>query len=261
MRIVYLAICFILFSVASSALEIPSRPTGYVSDFAGILSFSDRQQIETVLRSHEQSTSNQIAVAIFNSLEGESLEDFSIRLADTWKIGQQGKNNGVILLIFTEDRKIRIEVGYGLEPYLTDALSDQIIRNVIAPQFKQGKYAQGILNGVNSIMAIVGGDTTGFTPSPSQHSHKKNNGDFGIIILILVLGALIDFLRYTFYFISNRAYHNRYSVLEWFFRFSILLFILKILASSRHSGGSRSSSGGFSGGGGRFGGGGASGGW
>src|SRR3989338_2699027 len=97
------------------ALEIPERPAGYVTDEAGLLSPPVRQRLEYRLADYERKTTNQVVVAAFPSLEGESLEDFSIRLAEKWKIGQAGRDNGAIFLIFKADRKMRIEVGYGLE--------------------------------------------------------------------------------------------------------------------------------------------------
>ena len=100
-------------------------------------------------------------VAIFRSLEGESLEDFSIRLAQAWRIGQKGLDNGVIFLVFLDDRQMRIEVGYGLEPTLTDAIASSILRDVVAPRFRQGKIADGIAAGLTAIQAAIKGTYRG----------------------------------------------------------------------------------------------------
>jgi len=130
-----------LFCVPSvlRALDVPKRPEGYVTDKAGLLSPQTKMQLEGVLRQYEQKTSNQIVIVTFPSLEEESLGDFSIRLAEAWKVGQKGRDNGVIFLIFKEDRKMRIEVGYGLEGVLPDALAGQIIQQRVAPLFSPGR--------------------------------------------------------------------------------------------------------------------------
>jgi uncharacterized protein len=107
------------------------------------------------LEAFEKETTNQIAVLLIPSLQGDSLEDFSIRLAEKWKIGQKGRNNGAILLIVKNERKLRIEVGYGLEGALPDALSGSIIRNEIGPQFEEGRFYAGIEAGLNAIMAAT----------------------------------------------------------------------------------------------------------
>ena len=97
-----------------------------------------------------------MVVAIFRSLEGESLEDYSVRLAERWRIGQKGLDNGVILLVFAEDRQIRLEVGYGLESVIPDAVASRIIREVIAPQFRDGRYATGLENAAREVYARIG---------------------------------------------------------------------------------------------------------
>jgi uncharacterized protein len=124
----------LFFAPSAQALDIPAKPQGYVHDAAGVLSPAAQSKLNAALFQFEQATSNQIVVAVFPSLENEALEDFSIRLTETWKPGQRGKDNGVILLIFKQERLIRIEVGYGLEGALTDAESGLIIQQVIAPE-------------------------------------------------------------------------------------------------------------------------------
>src|SRR5499427_8074555 len=124
---------------AAAALPIPPAPDHRINDYANVLSAAERDRLEDKLRARERESSNQIVVAIFRSLQGENLEDYSIRLAQAWRIGQKGLDNGVIFLVFLDDRKMRIEVGYGLEPTLTDAVSSSIIRNVVAPRFREGR--------------------------------------------------------------------------------------------------------------------------
>ncbi|HQB11825.1 MAG TPA: TPM domain-containing protein [Candidatus Omnitrophota bacterium] len=144
-----------------SAFEIPSRPDGYVTDRAGLLSPTAKIELEKKLSDFDLETSNQVAVAVFSSLEGENLEDISMRIAEAWKPGRKDRDNGVLLLIFEKERQIRIEVGYGLEGALTDAVSGQIIRGVMAPLFKQGNYDQGVLEGANAVMAAIQGEFEG----------------------------------------------------------------------------------------------------
>lgn len=173
---------FLLFTPLLLALNVPPQPDGYVTDRARLLSLSTREALETTLRAFEEKTSNQIAVVTFQSLEGESLEDFSMRLAEAWKPGQKRRDNGVILLIFKDDRKVRIEVGYGLEGVLTDALSGQIIRQVIAPHFRGGDYEGGVTAGVDAIMRATQGEY--------RNTELSEDAKVGLKLLIL-LGLLL----------------------------------------------------------------------
>ncbi|HMP99286.1 MAG TPA: TPM domain-containing protein [Cyclobacteriaceae bacterium] len=152
------SILFSLFilSISSPAKDVPFL-SGRVVDEARVLSSQTISAIENKLRTHEQAKGNQVAVLIVKSLEGEALESYSLKVAETWKLGQKGKYNGVLLLIAIEDRKLRIEVGYGLEGDLTDAKSNRIIRNIITPEFRRSDYDNGILNGVNAIVSVIEG--------------------------------------------------------------------------------------------------------
>ncbi|MFA7254656.1 MAG: TPM domain-containing protein [Candidatus Omnitrophota bacterium] len=219
------------------ALEVPKSADGYVTDRAGLLSPPTKAVLERELRAFEEKTSNQIVIATFPSLEGDSLEDFSIRLAEAWKVGQKGRDNGVIFLIFKNDRKIRIEVGYGLEGVLTDALSGQIISQVVAPHFRQGDYAGGILAGTDAIMKATQGEFKGVP--------RKEKPAAGVR-LIFLLGVF-----FLFHFFAQANSHN-------IGRRGRGGFFLPMGGGFRSGGGGF---GGFSGGGGGFGGGGASGGW
>src|SRR4030095_5256850 len=151
-------LAFLLFSSLALGLSIPPGPTARVNDYAGMLDASSRLELEQKLKSFEETTSNQIVVATFPSLEGEILEDFSVRLAETWNLGKKGRDNGVLLLIFKEDRALRIETGYGLEGALPDAVSRSIIENKIIPEFRRGDFKAGIFSGVDSIIAATKGE-------------------------------------------------------------------------------------------------------
>jgi uncharacterized protein len=162
----------------ASATEVPYLG-GRVNDTAGILSAETIQSLEGILKQHEDSTSNQIVVLTITSLEGEPLEDYSRRVVMTWKLGQKAKDNGVLLLVAKDDRKVRIEVGRGLEGNLTDAVASSIMRNEILPQFKAGDYDRGVRAGVDAIInAIAGVYTADESDVPAM--------DFGMGILMFL---------------------------------------------------------------------------
>jgi uncharacterized protein len=219
------------------ALQVPPRADGYVTDRAGLLSPSARAGLETTLRAFEEKTSNQVVVATFPSLEGDSLEDFSMRLAEAWKVGQKGRDNGAIFLIFKNDRKIRIEVGYGLEGVLPDALSGQIISQVVAPYFRNGDYSGGIVAGTDAIMKATQGEFKGVPRGDRSPDAGK------VLVLFGVFFLFHFFVRRNSNTLAGRRGRGG--------------FFLPMGGGSGGGGGF----GGFSGGGGGFGGGGASGGW
>ncbi len=162
-RLFFAALLLLSGAAPLFALDVPKRPEGYVSDYANLLSDSARSRLEQELKEFEEQTSSQVLVVTFPRLGGDSLESYSIRLAEAWKPGQKGKDNGVILLVFKEDRKVRIEVGYGLEGVLTDALSRVIIENEIVPRFQSGDYDGGIEHAVEAILSATRGE---YRPSP-----------------------------------------------------------------------------------------------
>jgi uncharacterized protein len=146
----------LLVALTSHASEVPYL-AGRVNDVAKILSASTNAELELLLKAHEDSTSNQVSVLIVQSLEGESLEEFSIKVAETWKLGQKGKDNGVLLLVAKDDRKVRIEVGRGLEGDLTDQTCGAIIRHEILPRFRDGDFDAGVRGGVLAILEAIKG--------------------------------------------------------------------------------------------------------
>lgn len=226
------------------ALDVPPLKAR-VTDLAGVISPTERVKLEEKLYFFETKTSNQISVLIIPALQGESLEDYSIRVTDAWKLGDKSKENGVLLLIVTGDRKIRIEVGYGLEGVLTDLISSQIIRNEIAPYFRLGKYSAGIDAGINGIMLATRNEYKA-DPRQYQRSRRETGKSFG---------SLIFYILFFLFFLGGGRRGRRG------------LFLALLGASMFRGGGGRSGGfggggfGGFSGGGGGFGGGGASGGW
>jgi uncharacterized protein len=155
-KLIFLLI--LLFMPAFGGAAEPPAPRGYVNDYASMLSPETVRQLEQELEGFEKSDSTQIVVLTVPSLEGQVVEDYSLRVVEAWKIGQRGKDNGVLLLVVKNDRKVRIEVGRGLEDRLTDLVSGRIIRNEITPHFKQGDFDGGVVAGVHAIMATVRGE-------------------------------------------------------------------------------------------------------
>lgn len=179
---------FLLFSSWSSVhaqLKVPEHGGKWIHDEANVLSEQAKASLETIVKAERDSTSNQIAVLIVSSLEGESLEEYSLRVAETWGLGQKSKDNGVLLLIVINERKVRIETGYGLEGTLTDALSSRINRNEIAPYFREGNYDEGVKSGVTAIIQAIKGEYKNDEPPPRKKSSRRSPL-FTILMLIVI---------------------------------------------------------------------------
>ncbi len=245
-----LLLTFFLLSplVLGAALQVPPL-RGRVNDYAGLMPPERVRALEDRLARFEQETGHQIAVLTIPSLEGEPLEDFSIRVAENWKIGQKGFDNGVILLIARDDRKVRIEVGYGLEGVLPDAIASRIIREIIVPRFRANDYAGGIEAGIDAILKITSGE-----PLPESRRAQKEMGGFSLAqLFFILLLAAIPIIAVLGTQSQNRAvgsWSGRRRGGGWGGPFW-----------GGFGGGFGGGGGGFSGGGGGFGGGGASGGW
>ena len=143
-------------------LDVPPL-RGRVNDLAAMLSADEAERLEERLRTFEEQTSHQIVVLTLPSLHGDALEDFSFRVVEAWKIGQKGNDNGVLLLIVRDDRKVRLEVGYGLEGILPDASAKQIIQEVIVPRFRQREFGHGIDAGISAVVETVRGEPLSIT--------------------------------------------------------------------------------------------------
>ena len=289
LSIVSILLAVIVCSLPVHALEVPALK-GRVNDFARILSPATVSQLESVLISLETTDSTQIVVLTIPSLEGASLEDVSLKTAEKYKIGQKEFDNGALLLIARDDRKLRIEVGYGLEGTLTDLVSGQIIRNIITPQFRKGNFDQGVIDGVGAMISTVKGE---FQATPLSDYSSTGSNDTGGLIMSLVFISFFFGSMFKANKLFAAAVGGAVSPIIGFLFFSLTGIALmalipvgmiggliaSILASSsgtgRGGGGTggtyigtgggfgRSSGGfgGFGGGGGGFGGGGASGGW
>ena len=174
-RSIFLLISVLLFITSLLfGTEVPYL-TGRVMDTAQILSPAVQQSLSESLQAHEKRTGNQIAVLTIASLHGESIEDYSVKVFESWKLGQKDKDNGVLIVVVPNDRRMRIEVGYGLEGTLTDATAGRIIRTVMNPKFKNGDYDGGITDGVKAVMAVLEG---GELPLAGEHSESVKTSGF-----------------------------------------------------------------------------------
>ena len=221
------------------AIPVPAL-SGRVNDYASMISAPVRADIESKLQQFEAAESTQIVILTVPSLQGDPVEDFSIRVADAWKIGHKGSDNGVLLIVSRDDHNVRIEVGYGLEGKLTDLLAGRIINDEIVPAFKAGKFDEGFTIGVSSLIAAVHGEYKGVPQV------KRNGGKPSFPLLTIILLVI--------YFISQIFRGHRGGG----------MMANGGLGGGFYGGssfGGGGSGGGFGGGGGGFGGGGASGNW
>jgi len=282
---VYYKICkVVLFLILSTLLliftcygELETRLPdlkGRVNDFTSSLSSDEIYQLETKLSEFEKQKGTQIALIIVNTTGAIVIEDYAVKLQEKWKIGREKINDGVLLVVAKNDRKLKIEVGYGLEGAIPDVKAKQIIEDVIIPEFKQGKIFQGINLGIDSIINLIKGETL---PAPKSASEIDLNPDslgFLIIFAAVILQPLHSLLKKTIGNIPSASIFSLgagaigYLFLPFVFVaiFSLIVFITLLFGAgsgSRYSSSSwgGSSGGGFSGGGGRSGGGGASGSW
>ena len=255
------ALCWLLLSTiapsgapAIGAEVMPPAPVRYFNDYAKVVPAQAADRMNRQLESFEKESSIQVVVAVFPKMESlSSIEDYVHRMFEAWKIGQRGKNNGVLLAVFVDDRKLRIEVGYGLEGALPDALGRRIIDNEIAPHFKRGNYQAGLAAGINAILTATKGEYKG---TGRTQGRKPATG----------------------FWLLDKVVFNSWFPWHIIFGLTVLSMIWRRIFGTRGTvydrrgrrqysggwgggGGGWSSGGGFSGGGGRSGGGGASGSW
>lgn len=169
------ALACILVAAAHAGEDDVPFLTGRVVDNAEILKADTRKRLAEALRQHEQRTTNQIAVLTVPTLQGESVEEYAVRVFERWKLGQKGKDNGVLVVVAPQDRRMRIEVGYGLEGALPDAIAARIVRNVMTPRFKEGDYDGGIAQGVEAIVGQLEGKEV---QAASGDAREAADGEF-----------------------------------------------------------------------------------
>jgi len=181
-------------SMARARAVPPYR--GYVNDYADMISPAAEQRLERLLAAFDRRESTQIAILTIDSLEGDPLEDFSIRTVEAWKIGQRGKDNGVLLLVAKKERRLRIEVGYGLEGVLTDLAAGRIVDHILSPAFRAGRYDEGFERAVAAIIGIVQGQYTADDIRPKRGDRSSAGASYALILLFLLifLGRLSRFL-------------------------------------------------------------------
>ena len=250
---------------AFSASEvIPPAPQHYFNDYAGIVSESVARELDQQLMQFTVETTNQVVVAIFSKMQSDDdIAAYTQRVADSWGVGQKGRRNGIVLFVFVEDRKMIIQVGYGLEGALPDVAAFNITEHQIKPEFAAGNYEAGLRAGINSILEAVRGEFAGTRPIVSEHerTHPRHViGPLFFLVVFLILSVLSGIHRKSRgYGISSKGSGWTFSWGDFFFFW--LNMLLSSSGRSSSGGGSSSSGGGFSGGGGSFGGGGAGSSW
>lgn len=233
---------------ALAAEVIPPAPAQYFNDYAHVVSSAIASQLNQTLEDFERQTSEQIVVAVFPKMQSDSsIEDYSVRVARAWKPGQKNQNNGAVLFVFVQDHKMYLQVGYGLEGVLPDALCKRIIDEQITPRFKAGDFDAGMLAGVQSIIAATKGEYKGTGSTVAERVPHTVHDIMPIVSGIVGLMILVLFLRggrfgrgFSYWMIGSGGFSG---------------------GSWGGGGSSGGGGGGFSGGGGSFGGGGAGGSW
>jgi uncharacterized protein len=277
----FLTAFFLLLLVSLSGLsqdqiKVPKLETR-VTDLTGTLTTEEITVLEQKLEGYEKEKGSQIAILLLPTTGEEEIEQFSIRVADEWKIGRKGTNDGVIIILAKEDRKARIEVAYGLEGALPDATSKRIIEETMIPNFKSGSYFDGLMQGTDAIIKVISGEPL---PEPDHDIHESQDSESGWMIGLFIFAMIVRAIKPGFIgglivaAVSFLAGWIFFEIAKGIF-FGILSIIVMIFMHGKGGGGGGvyrrggsswssgigGSSGGFSGGGGSFGGGGASGSW
>ncbi len=278
-RIRFLAGAGMLLLAASIAAEVDiPRLESHVMDLTATLSTDEKQQLEAMLSDYEKKKGSQIAVLIVPSTKPEEIEQFSIRVVEKWKLGRKGVDDGILILVAKEDRRVRIEVGYGLEGILPDAKAMRIIDEQIVPNFKNGDFYGGIHSGVEAVIGVISGETLPEPVTVKNTSSKIGGRGTLLVVAGIVLGFILSVFMNRFVAASVSGF--LIFVVGWILFSAVItaaaygfgVFLFLVIHAIR-GGGSRGgvwtggssssggSSGGFSGGGGSFGGGGSSGSW
>jgi uncharacterized protein len=238
-----------------TAEVIPPKPTRYFNDYAGVVSKSTAEQLNSALENFERSTSSQIVVVVFPKMQSDSsVQDYTVRVAQAWAVGQKGKNNGAVLFVFVQDREMYLQVGYGLEGAIPDATAKTIIEQEIKPRFRAGDFDGGLRAGVNAILEAARGEYKGTGRTVAERGRGGRGGGLPFLLLIVVLVIFIAAARRSQGTVYRRSGRSGWSGWPggwggggW--------------GGGGGGGWSGGSSGGFSSGGGSFGGGGAGGRW
>lgn len=237
---------------AAAAFQVPPKPDRYVTDLAGVLPADRAERLNARLEECERETSNQILVWIAPKVpDGTTLEEFTVATARAWRVGQAGKNNGAVLFVFPGDRKMRIEVGYGLEGVIPDAVAHRVQEEQILPRFRQGDYAGGVEAGVEGLIAAAKGEYRGTGRTVAERS-RRGRGTTSVSGCVVPLIFLLVFILLPLSRLRRRGWRT-YGGGGWWTGGGGW--------GGGFGGGGGGGGGGFSGGGGSFGGGGSSGSW
>jgi len=233
-------------AAAAQARDIPAND-GWVTDMGGFLTPQQETTLEQLMESYKQGSGHEIALLTVPDLGGRSIENYALEVARQWGLGEEGKHNGALLLVTRSEREIRIEVGRGLEGNITDGISGRIIRGLIAPEFKKGRFYAGLFAGIEALQAAAGGD---YADIPEE-SKDRSGGGIGLFPLLIFIFIILRIIR------RRGGGGGGGGLLGW------MLLGSMMSGGSRSSGGGSRGGGGFGGfgGGGGFSGGGASGGW
>ncbi|MGZ8501067.1 MAG: TPM domain-containing protein [Candidatus Binatia bacterium] len=249
-RPVLLIIFLLLFSAVAVALDVPQL-RGRVNDYANVLQTSQAQALEAQLAQLERDTGHQVVVLTIPTLDGEDIEGFSIRVAENWKVGKKGYDNGAILVVAVKDRRLRLEVGYGLEGVLPDAIAKRVIADYIVPHFRQQDYAGGIIAGIDAVQKVIRKEPL---PESARKKTQSRGWNMNSPIMIAITLAVLGLMGF-----ASTGDRRRNSM--WGTRGRRGGPMIFGGPSGWGGGGYGGGGGGFSGGGGGFGGGGSSGSW
>jgi|AntRauTorckE6833_2_1112554.scaffolds.fasta_scaffold43913_2 uncharacterized protein len=191
--LLFLFSLLLLLPVISSAQSqvFPEKPSGFVNDFAGVLSSSERSTLEQKLRTYRDTTSTEIAIVTLSSLQGLPVEEVSLDILNQWNVGQADEKNGAVILIAVQDRKMRIEVGYGLEGALTDVMSGRIIDQVLSPRFRQGDFYGGLDRATTVIFDLLDGE---YSADQISSRDRRESTGFNFFPYLLIIGVVIYFV-------------------------------------------------------------------
>lgn len=250
----FLSVFFFSSANPLAALDVPPPPAQWVTDGANVLGGTEEDLLNRKLQTFEQESGAQFIIYTIPSLEGESVEDFTIRAVEQWKVGQKKYDNGLVLFVFVAEKKVRVEVGYGLEGTVTDAFSSRVIREQIAPRFQQSDYAGGLTAAADALITKIKTGEEPVAPLQPRGAPQLANGEIGIIPVLVIL--------FVVFFVILPMFSRRRSGCGG----CVLPFIfpgggITLGGGGFGGGGFGGGGGGFSGGGGGFGGGGATGGW
>ena len=249
----YSAIVWMLAALVAIAADVPPL-RGRVNDYAGVMGQEQARSLETRLAQFEQETGHQVAVLTIPTLDGEDIEGFGIRVAEAWKIGKKGFDNGVILIVAIKDRRLCLEVGYGLEGVLADALAKQIISDYLVPQFHAQDYAGGILAGTDAVLKVIKNEPL---PESARKRGTKQESPINPLLMFLITLGVFGMMAYAS--AGNRRRNGMWSTHGR--RRGPMIFGGPGGFGGFGGGGFGGGGGGFGGGGGSFGGGGASSSW